>query len=137
VDFSPFEKRSHITSVFTTVTQIVNCPSFKIEKIRFVEDFEQDIPYAEVVCWIVLEGQGEIGYEPRGVESFSRGDVVVIPAALKKGRLRTRTACTLLEVTIPTPSDLAEYARPDASVLRGGHDPQVLPIQININPHGA
>jgi mannose-6-phosphate isomerase len=135
IDFASFEKKSHVGSVFATVTQVLTCPSFKIERVRFVEEFEQDIPYAELVCWIVLEGRGEVQYQG-GVESFSRGEVMVLPAGLKKGRLKTQTVCSLLEVTVPVESDLAEFDRPDARSLRS--EPQAgKPVQISIDrPRG-
>ena len=136
IEFAPFEKKSHVGSVFATVTQVVSCPSFKIERIRFVEEFEQDIPYAELVCWIVLEGRGEVQFQG-GVETFARGEVMILPAGLKKGRLKTASPCDLLEVTVPMASDLAEYERPSAQSLRPEADSHG-PIQINIErPHGS
>jgi mannose-6-phosphate isomerase len=119
IDFAPLEKRSHVTSVFTTVTRLITCPAFVIEKVRFVADVEQDIPYAEPVCWIVLEGRGEI-LHAGGAEQFSRGDVVLLPAGLRQGRLRTMEACTWLEVTLPVPSDLAGLPHPGPEQLRAG-----------------
>ncbi len=135
IDFAASEKRSHVTSIFTTVTRLVSCPKFQIEKVRFVEGVEQEIPYAELVCWIVLEGRGEIAYGTSagggrltetpagnaarsGVETFGPGEVVVLPAGLKGARLRTLSPCTWLEVTVPVESDLAGHGRPPAEALR-------------------
>ena len=133
IDFAPFERRSHVASVFTTVTRLVTCPSFIIEKVRFAGQVEMDIPYAELVCWIILEGQSEIQYgetsaAERGVEPFAKGDVVLLPAGLEQPRLKTLTDCAWLEVTIPAPSDLAEHPRPASAYLRqqpGGEPPLV------------
>ncbi|MBN2562992.1 MAG: class I mannose-6-phosphate isomerase [Phycisphaerae bacterium] len=108
LDFAEFEKRSHVSNVFTTVTRLVTCPSFIIEKVRFIEQVEQQIPYDEPVCWIVLEGRGEIHYDTTGKEMFSRGDVVILPAKLEQARLKTLADCVWLEVTIPAPSGLAD-----------------------------
>ncbi|QDV89575.1 Putative mannose-6-phosphate isomerase YvyI [Phycisphaerae bacterium RAS2] len=116
-EFATAEKRTHVTSIFTTVTRLVSCPKFRMEKVRFVEGIEQEIPYAELVCWIVLDGRGEIAYGAT-TEQFAAGDVVVLPAALRKARLKTHTACTWLEVTVPVESDLAEFDRPAAAALR-------------------
>lgn len=116
-DFASAEKRTHVTSIFTTVTRLVSCPKFRMEKVRFVEGIEQEIPYAELVCWIVLEGRGEIACGG-ATEPFATGDVVVLPAALRKARLRTHTACIWLEVTVPVESDLAGFDRPAAAALR-------------------
>lgn len=97
--------RKHVGGLFTTVTQLVSCTAFKIEKVRFSEGLTQDIPYAEPVVWIVLDGRGVIQYDAaqkRGQSPFSRGDVVLLPAGLQKGQLQTDSDCTLLEVTLPT-----------------------------------
>jgi mannose-6-phosphate isomerase len=132
VDPSPHEKRSHVTSIFTTVTRLIDCPSFRVEKVRFVEGVEQDIPYAEPVCWIVLEGEGEVLYGSGGREHFRRGDVMLLPAALKDARLKTKARCTWLEVTMPTTSDLSDFQRPDASALRAPHTDGL--VQLNVAP---
>lgn len=116
-DFASGEKRTHVTSIFTTVTRLVSCPKFRMEKVRFVEGIEQEIPYAELVCWIVLNGRGEIAFGA-ATEQFAAGDVIVLPAALRKAQLKTHTACTWLEVTVPVESDLAEFDRPSAAALR-------------------
>jgi len=100
IDIAPFEKRSHVSSVWTTVTRLVECPSFTIERVRFSGGVEQDIPYAELVCWVVLEGEAEILYGG-GCECFKRGDTVVLPAGLRDARLKTLNDCQWLEVTIP------------------------------------
>lgn len=136
-DIAAAERKSHTTSIFTTVTRLVTCPSFVIEKVRFVEQFEQDIPYAELVCWIVLDGRGEIAYGAGQRETFAKGDVVLLPAAMKKGRLKTLTPCTWLEVTIPTPSDLSEFGRPTTQSLRNPTSDGPKPIQLGIDrrPH--
>jgi len=101
LDFSQFEKRTHTANVFTTVTRLVTCPSFIIEKVRFIEGAEQEIPYDELVCWIVLEGRGEIHTGETNREVFEKGDVVILPAELAQARLKTLADCVWLEVTIP------------------------------------
>lgn len=105
IDFGRYEQRSHNSSVFTTVTRMVTCPNFIIEKVRFIGGVEQAIPYHELVIWIVLEGQGKITYHDGSSEEageiFRSGDVVVLPAGLKAARLKTTTDCVWLEVTVP------------------------------------
>ncbi len=133
IDFGPFEKHSHVTSVFTTVTRLVTCPSFIVEKVRFVGQIEQEIPPGGVACWIVLEGRGRIHFDQTGLETFQKGEVVILPAGLERARLETSTDCQWLEVTIPTPSDLADYPRPDSSRLRDlGRSDEPL-VQVNID----
>ncbi len=161
-DFAPFERRTHVTSLFATITRLVACPSFNIEKVRFIGELEQEIPYVEPVCWIVLDGRGEILYGPgagssagTGMESgaapgvhgdmpgrlpFSRGDVIIVPAGLKNGRVRTLTDCGWLEVTLPgargARADVSAGAatmqgrRPDAAARPAGGD--CVPLNISM-----
>ena len=53
INFGPVDesaqKRSHLASHWTTVTRLVTCESFIIEKVRMVAGLEQRIPYAEPV----------------------------------------------------------------------------------------
>lgn len=130
--FATFEKRSHVSSAFTTVTRRVTAPSFIMEQVRFVGGVEQPIPYAELVIWIILQGSGEIRYSRSGVESFRAGEVVVLPAKLPEPALRTLEECVWLEVTIPAPSDLADYRRPDAATLRSANESHAGPIPLNV-----
>jgi mannose-6-phosphate isomerase len=132
-DFRAFEKRSHVTSVFTTVTRLVTCPSFTIERVRFAGGVEQAIPYAELVVWIILDGDGEIFYGRDGRETFRRGEVVLLPAKLDTPRLKTNADCVWLEVTIPVASDLAAFPRPDRAALRSTDSTPNSPIPLSIS----
>jgi len=134
VDPTAFERRSHVAGIFTTVTRLVDSPSFRIEKVRMTGDVVHDIPYAELVCWIVLEGSGEITYARNGVEHFRKGDVVILPAGLQTPKLKTLTDCTWLEVTIPIASDLAEFPHPTAAQLADtpAQNAGLIPLNIAI-----
>jgi len=133
VDPTEFERRSHVAGIFTTVTRLIDSPSFRIEKVRMTADVTHDIPYAELVCWLVLEGAGEIEYRG-GSEHFRKGDVVILPAGLEAAKLKTTADCVWLEVTIPMPSDLAQFPRLAAG--RPGHDAPaphgLIPLNIAI-----
>lgn len=132
-EFSQFEKRSHVTSLFTTVTRLLRCPSFNIEKVRFIGELEQEIPFAEMVCWIVTQGHGEIRFGRDGVFEFAAGDVVILPASLPKGRLRTKTDCAWLEVACPIDSDLAAFPRPSAGELNPPPPAADRTVPLNIS----
>jgi mannose-6-phosphate isomerase len=132
VDFGPFEKRSHVTGVFCTVTRLITCPSFIVEKVRFVEEYEMDVPYAEPVCWIVLAGRGEIRFADNQLETFSAGEVVLLPAGLEHPKVKALTDCQWLEVSVPVPSDLAAYSRPDRAYLQAPEAPAGGLVQIRI-----
>lgn len=96
------EERAHVANVWTTVTRLVTSPSFIIERVRMTEGYDNAIPYAQLVLWMVLEGSGEIGFaDGRERLAFSRGDTVILPAGLKDGHLRAHSDCLWLEVTLP------------------------------------
>lgn len=120
IDFGPFdasaERRSHVTSMWTTVTRLVTCESFAVERVRMTGGVEMEIPYADLVIWIVLEGRGQIRYKGGRVGAvsdrdpplaFKFGDVVLLPAALREAVLKTDDDCLWLEITIPGRGELA------------------------------
>lgn len=93
--------RSHVASVFTTVSRLITCPYFTLERVRMAAEFAQEIPYAEPVVWIVLEGQGVIQCEGVGPTAIARGEVLLLPANMKKPRIKTVTDCAWLEARLP------------------------------------
>jgi mannose-6-phosphate isomerase len=107
------ERREHVASVWTAVTSLIRCDCFVMERVRMVEGVVQDIPYQEMVIWMVLEGRGSITYDgPGSPFSFATGDTVLLPAALRTGRVQTLAPCVWLEVTVPIRSSLAGWQRP-------------------------
>ena len=86
-DMGAYEKRSHIAGVFTTVTRLVTCEHFRIDRVRMSQEYEQEIPYDQPAVWMVLEGSGQIrlgdsdtsvgGYSPI---DFQKGETLLIPA---------------------------------------------------------
>lgn len=132
-DITTFEKRTHVTSLFTTVTRLITSPTFYIERVRFMGELEQDIPYAELVCWLVLEGTGDVQSAKNPPLPFAPGDCVILPANLNEPKLRTETDCVWLEITIPVESDLAAYPRPDAAYLQANEGTANHPIPLNIS----
>ncbi len=112
------ERVEHTASVWTTVSSLVQCESFVIERVRMVEGVEQAIPHQELVIWIVLAGRGTIRGSGFAALDFAVGDTVLIPAALRDGSVVTHAPCMWLEVTVPIASDLAGFERPSAEELR-------------------
>ena len=89
--------------MFTTVSRLVTAPQFILEKVRFTEGVEEPVPYTEPVVWIMLEGQAQIKVD--GVKdptTFTRGDTLLLPAAMKNPVIKTIKDCVWLEVTFPT-----------------------------------
>lgn len=99
----PPQPRSHVAGFFTTVSQLVNCPYFKLEKVRMTEGIREPIPYDQPVVWMMLEGQAQVSVE--GVTepvAIGKGDTVLLPATMEKPMIETRSDCVWLEVTFPS-----------------------------------
>lgn len=134
------EARQHVASVWTAVSSLVRCDSFVIERVRMVEGVEQEIPYEELVIWIVLEGRGVIVCDAPGCPvSFGIGDTLLIPSGLKKARVKTHQGCMWLEVTIPIPSSLEGFERPPRESWASAHRVQSTPqnggfVPLNLPP---
>lgn len=125
--------RSHVGSVWTSVTQLVRCDSFVIERVRMAEGVEPPFGSGELMVWVVLEGAGEILYKGGDPVRFLPGNTVLLPAGLEDARVRTLADCMWLEVTIPLPSDLAEYPRLERSQLAQPGDSGF--VQLNVENH--
>ncbi len=127
------EKRSHVASLWTTVTRLITCPSFIVEKVRMVAGVEQEIPYAEPVVWMMLSGRAAVTWGGgRERMEIGRGETVLLPAALREARLVTSEECAWLEVTLPAPSDLAGTEKLGRAALREVSRPGVAPVQVHV-----
>ncbi len=97
-----YEKRTHIAGMFTTVTRLVTCEHFRIEKIRMSEGYEQEIPYDQPAVWMVLEGCGRVTPgNGADVVAFERGQTLLIPAHMDEARIKLEADTVWLEVTFP------------------------------------
>jgi len=94
-------ERSHVAGMFTTVSRLVTNEYFTLERVRMVQDFEQEIPYAEPVVIMVLEGQGVITWDGAGPTAFAKGDTLLLPAGMKGGKIKTITDAAWLEAKLP------------------------------------
>ncbi|HEY1686718.1 MAG TPA: type I phosphomannose isomerase catalytic subunit [Tepidisphaeraceae bacterium] len=105
IDFSGrvvAQPRSHVAGYWTTVTRLVTSEFFKIEKVRFVEGFEEALPYDQPVIWMMLEGELELRVtDQREPVRVKKGETVLLPAKMDRPTLRTLSDCSLLEVTFP------------------------------------
>ncbi len=96
-------KRSHVADVWRTVTHLVACQSFVMQKVRTVEGVVQPIADGTMMVWIVLSGRGRLTQRSDGLEvAFAPGDVVLVPAATEKAHVTTDSDCEWLEVTVPS-----------------------------------
>ena len=99
----PQPPRAHVGGIFTTVSQLVSCEHFKLEKVRLTEGVEEPIPYDEPVVWIMLEGQAQITV--KGIKdpvSLTKGETLLLPAEMDTPTIKTKTDCIWLEATFPT-----------------------------------
>ena len=97
-----YERRSHIAGMFTTVSRLVECEHFRIEKIRMSEGYQQEIPYDQPTVWMVLEGGGTITPAKQADPvSFARGQTLLLPANLKDAQVALEHDTVWLEATFP------------------------------------
>ena len=97
------QTRSHVAGFHTTVTRLVDCPYFKLEKLRMTEGVEEPVPYDEPVIWMMLEGSCQIKVD--GIKeptTLSKGETVLLPAQMQNPVIKTTSDCVWLEVTLPT-----------------------------------
>ncbi len=101
-DTAQFEKRSHIAGLHTTVSRLVTCEFFRMEKVRMGQSYEQEVPYDQPAVWMVLQGRGVLtpgnGAEP---VTFAGGDTLLVPAHSDEARVRLEEDTVWLEVTFP------------------------------------
>ncbi|CAN5551773.1 class I mannose-6-phosphate isomerase [soil metagenome] len=96
------QTRSHVAGYFTTVTRLVKCPFFQIEKVRMTEGVEEPVPYDQPVVWMMLAGEAIVRVS--GVKestTIRRGETVLLPARMDNPIIKTTADCQWLEVTFP------------------------------------
>src|SRR5207248_8255011 len=99
----PPQRRDHVAGLFTTVTRLVNCPYFKLEKVRFTEGVEEPIPYDEAVIWMMLEGSAKVTVDGmKELTRLTKGETILLPAQMQNPIIKTETDCVWLEITFPT-----------------------------------
>lgn len=102
IDKQSEQKRSHVAGFHTTVTRLVDCPFFTLEKVRMTEGIEEAIPYDQPVVWMMLEGTAEIHVRDfKEAFKITRGETVLLPAKMKSPTIKTLSDCVWLEVTFP------------------------------------
>ncbi len=105
IDFAPpqvseNEKKTHIAGIFTTVSRLVQCEHFRIEKVRMSQGFSQEIPYDHLVIWMVLQGKGLL-ITGKNKVPFKQGDTVLIPANSHDTAVQLDADTVWLEIAFP------------------------------------
>ncbi|HOM53210.1 MAG TPA: class I mannose-6-phosphate isomerase [Phycisphaerae bacterium] len=127
----PMQERTHIGTISTAVTRLVSCPSFTIERVRMSAGTRRDIPHAEPVVWMVLEGSGRVEWKGGSPLEFRKGNVLLLPAALEEGIVQIAEPTQWLEATVPVPSDLAGYDRPTPETSAPPPGPAFVPLNVS------
>ena len=129
------EQPEHVAAVWTSVTSLLRCPSFVIERIRMPEGVEHELPYLEMVIWTVLEGCGRITFAGSASPvAFEAGDTVLIPAGLSSGRVVALQNCCWLEITIPIPSRLKDLTPADRQALKAPEGGGFVQLDVGGKP---
>ena len=80
--------------------RLIACQSFRIERVCFKPEIQYSAPAGEMCVWILLNGQ--LVLDTGGAEqSFSAGDVILLPAELKQREALSETGCEMLDVSVP------------------------------------
>ncbi len=104
----PRAPRSHVAGLGRTVTRLMSCEFFVIDKVRTVEGIEAELELSEMLIWIVLEGAGSLSCPALSEPiDFGVGSVLLLPAKLRDGRIRTSADCLWLEIGVPAPGSAA------------------------------
>lgn len=105
IDFRPCnveeDARSHVAGMFTTLTRLVTCEYFVIERVRMSEGYEQEIPYDQPSVWMVVEGGGEIILADGSSTPFIKGETMLIPARMDGAKVKLHSDTVWLETTFP------------------------------------
>jgi len=101
LDVAAVEQRTHIANPFTTVSRLIGCEHFRIEKVRMSQGYAQQIPYDQPAVWMVLEGAGCITTSDADPVTFTRGQTLLMPAAMADPKVQLDDDTAWLEVTFP------------------------------------
>lgn len=81
---------------------LVQSPFFEIRRGSMPEHSMHELPSGQMRILMMIEGQAHIRSSASSEEtSIIIGETVLVPAALKKPLLKSTTACSWLEITIP------------------------------------
>ena len=108
IDFGPpdvarYEQRSHVAGMFTTVSRLCLCEHFRIEKVRMVESYEQELPYDQPAVWLVQQGRGSVTPSGKDTDAvtFQPGQTLLMPAGMEDPRVKIEEDAVWLEFTFP------------------------------------
>jgi mannose-6-phosphate isomerase len=95
------QPRGHTGGPHSAVSRLVDCPYFRLEKVRVGAGVERPVAFGDPVVWMMLEGRAELRVDGQPPTAVGKGDTVLLPARLANPVLRTSADCVRLEVTFP------------------------------------
>ncbi len=99
----PMQQRLHLGTTMATVTRLVSCPCFVMDKVAMSQGAEQDATAGRFAVWMLLKGFGRIEWAAGETRLECRpGDVILLPAGLEEASFRAITPVEWLEVTVPS-----------------------------------
>lgn len=123
------QPRQHVGGSLCTVTHLMRCEQFTIDRLRLSEGFTQLMPHAEMAIWIVTGGRGVFRRDSYSCD-FGTGDVVLIPADSQGTSVEALGDCDVLEVTVPIRSELSGLPHPAPETPA---DPRA-PVKLGMPP---
>ncbi len=102
-DTAEFEPNTVIESTQTTVTRLVRCEHFIVEKTEAAAGYTAACPINDVRVWMVLAGRGELHceHETESATPFGPGDTLLLAPALDEPRVTVDEQATWLEISFP------------------------------------
>lgn len=100
---SAYEPRTTIEREHSTVTTLVRCEHFRVERITMVSGHRQPMPGDQPRVWMVLSGEGRLACAGGacGCTPFAAGDTLLLPAAIEDLHIELTTDTAWLEITFP------------------------------------
>ena len=95
------QPRRDVSALLGPASRVCECEFFTIDRVRLPAGSQREISGDRMTIGIILEGRGRIAAAGTEPLDFKAGDAVLLPAALKQGRLTAATDCLLLEVAVP------------------------------------
>lgn len=104
-DVSEYERHSQITGTDTTLSRLVTCEHFRIEKVCVGAGYGEQLHLDQPAVWVVLEGGGTmVASEAAGLGAnlsvtFGRGQTLLVPPGPAGGRLLVDRDSVWLQIT--------------------------------------
>lgn len=100
-DTAGYEPQFEIVGQSATITRLVMCEYFQIDRCRADRPLEEALSHSAPVIWMCLEGGGRIVGTEVDAFSFGPGDTLLIPPNLPGGEARMSENTTWLAVRFP------------------------------------